>query len=169
MPANRPPGRDAEGGPGCHTRNRQPASAPPPPQQQGPDAARVARSGDNGRTCQAPRCARSLPRGRRRFCSDLCRVRGQRAERRYDDGELGEAVIRLIEALARRGEFASVLQIRAAADRIAADAIDQLRAEGFSWAALADAAGVSRQALSQWHKRRSAQPGVNTAFTREAR
>ena len=86
----------------------------------------------------------------------MCRRRGQRAERRYDDGQIGEAVIRLIEALARRGEFASVWQIRAAADRIAADAIDRLRAEGSSWAELAAHTGLSRQGLAQWRGRRPA-------------
>ena len=90
------------------------------------------------------------PRAVAGSASDVCRRRGQRAERRYDDGQIGEAVIRLIEALARRGEFASVWQIRAAADRIAVDAIDRLRAEGSSWVELAAQADLSRQGLAQW-------------------
>jgi len=135
------------------------ADSPPPAKQR--DSAAVDLSGGtvNGRACEAPGCGRTLPSGRRRFCSDVCRRRGQRAERRYDDGQIGEAVIRLIEALARRGEFASVWQIRAAADRIAADAIDRLRAEGASWAELAAETGLSRQGLAQWRGRRPARSG----------
>ena len=39
---------------------------------------------DNGRPCGHP-VHEPASRGRRRFCSDLCRVRGQRAERVYDE------------------------------------------------------------------------------------
>jgi hypothetical protein len=123
------------------------------------------------RTCEAPRCRRHLPPGRRRFCSDLCRVRGQRAERRLDPGEFGRAVIRMIRAMSGRAdasdlaEFALFWEIRAEADRATFDAITALKAAGYSWADLAEEVGGFRQAMSQWHKRKAAQYGVNTPLT----
>ena len=123
------------------------------------------------RTCEAPRCRRHLPPGRRRFCSDLCRVRGHRAERRLDPGEFGRAVIRMIRAMSGRAdasdlaEFALFWEIRAEADRATVEAIDALKAAGYSWADLAEEVGGSRQNISQWHKRRTAQATVNREFT----
>ncbi len=125
----------------------------------------VGRGGDSGRPCEAPGCGRTLPPGRRRFCSDLCRVRGQRAERRMDPGEFGQAVIRMIRAIPRRAgdsdlvEFAMLWEVRAEADRAAADAIDRLRAKGFSWAELSAETGLTRQGLAQWRERRPARSG----------
>ncbi|MDR3033904.1 MAG: hypothetical protein LBV78_12500 [Kitasatospora sp.] len=110
-----------------------------------------------------------LPSGRRRFCSDLCRVRGQRSERRYDTGEFGQAAVRMIAALANRvgasdaAELGALWEVRAAADRAAAEAIDRLRAQGFSWYALAAEVGVSRQALTKWRARR---PGASDGSQR---
>ena len=102
----------------------------------------------------------------------MCRLRGQRAERVTENGEFGKAAIRMIATLARRvggsdiAEFGALWEVRAAAEQAAADAIDGLRGKGFSWAELADQAGVTRQAMSQWRKRREAPPGVNTSFTK---
>ncbi len=155
----RPPGLNTRDGPVVTLAPARPQHVRSPLTQQGSADQSVQPGAVSDRTCQAPGCCRILPPSRRRFCSDVCRRRGQRAERRYDDGQIGEAVIRLIEALARRGEFASVWQIRAAADRIAADAIDRLRAEGSSWAELAAHTGLSRQGLAQWRGRRPARSG----------
>jgi hypothetical protein len=114
------------------------------------------------RTCEAPKCRRHLPPGRRRFCSDICRLRGQRAERRLDPGEFGRAVIRMIRAMSGRAgssdlaEFALLWEVRAEADRAAAEAIDTLRAKGFSWTELAAETDITRQGLTQWRNRRDA-------------
>ncbi len=53
----------------------------------------------SGRACEAPNCGRELPPGRRRFCWDLCRVRGQRSERRTETGEFGLMVVRMIQTM----------------------------------------------------------------------
>ncbi|MGH3162567.1 MAG: hypothetical protein ACRDOC_11820 [Streptosporangiaceae bacterium] len=153
----------------------------------------ISGSADSGRTCQAPGCASPLPAGRRRFCSDLCRVRGQRSERRYESGEVGQAVIRMIRALARDlgaadlDELGTLWRVRGAAEQAAVEAIDRLRAS-YSWAELAAELGTSKQALSQWYKRRTtpysgasarppggplqggadSDPGVNSTFTGQA-
>ena len=50
-------------------------------------------------------------------------------------------------------------EVRAEADRAAADAIDRLRAKGFSWAELSAETGLSRQGLAQWRGRRPARSG----------
>ncbi len=168
MRPDRPPGRDAGGGlravaltPGnrLHTKT-QPAKAEVTLES-------VADGADNGRACEAPGCGRTLPRGRRRFCSDLCRVRGQRAERSYDTDEFAQMVIRMIRSLARRvsasdlAAFGALWELRDEADRACVETIDGLRAEGFSWTALAAEAGQTRQGLTQWRQRRAAQSEGN--------
>lgn len=111
--------------------------------------------------CQAPGCDRELPAKRRRFCSDLCRRRGQRAERITETEEFGQAALRMITALASRVHasdldvLGALWEVRLAADRAAVDAIDGLRAKGYPWAALAAEVGMPRQGLTQWRARRS--------------
>ena len=51
--------------------------------------------------------------------------------------------------------FGVLWEVRASADQACADAIGQLRAEGFSWAFLSHETGLSRQGLAQWYGRRS--------------
>lgn len=122
-------------------------------------------------TCAAPGCGRPLTGRRRRFCSDLCRIRGQRAERVTETGEFGRAAIRMIRTMARRvgasdlAEFGAMWEVRAEAERAAADAIDGLRASGFSWGEIAAEVGVSKQAVHQWRKRRDSADDVNGALT----
>jgi hypothetical protein len=53
-----------------------------------------------GRECD--HCGGPLAPKRRRFCSDICRVRGQRAERVTETGEFGRAAVRMIRAMAGR-------------------------------------------------------------------
>lgn len=170
-PANRLPGRDAEAAPDL---SREPPPENPISRPAVKSTSRVDDGADSGRACEAPGCGRVLPSGRRRFCCDLCRVRGQRAERRTETGEFGQAVVRMIRVMARRvgasdiAAFGALWEVRAVVDRACATAIDQLRDEGFSWDALAAETGVSRQALSQWRKRRPVQPGVNGSLREDA-
>lgn len=132
-------------------------------------------TGVSGRACQAPGCGRELPAGRRRFCSDLCRVRGQRAERRYDSGEVGQAAIRLIRAAARRAgasdvaEFGVLWDVRAEVDRACTEAIGQLRTEGFSWTEIAAEADQSRQGVTQWYQRHAGRSKGNDLLRGEGR
>ena len=111
-------------------------------------------------TCAAPECGRALPPGRRRFCSDLCRVRGRRRERQYDTDEFARMITRMIRNLGRRvgrsdiDNFGALWRVRDAADQACADAIDGLRAEGFSWRAIGHAAGLTGQGAGQWRRRR---------------
>ncbi len=113
--------------------------------------------------CEAPGCSRALPRGRRRFCSDICRIRGQRAERVTETGDFGRAALRMVRAMARRvsasdiAEFGLMWEIVHEAEHAVTAAIDGLRAKGFTWAEIAAEAGQTRQGLTQWRKRRPAQ------------
>jgi hypothetical protein len=125
-------------------------------------------------TCAAPDCGRSLPPGRRRFCSDLCRVRGRRHERRYETPEFGRMITRMIANMAGRvghgdpAAFGVLWEVRAEADRACTEAIDGLRGEGFSWAAIAREAGLTRQGLAQWRRRRPVDSSVNDPLRRAA-
>jgi hypothetical protein len=127
------------------------------------------------RFCQAPGCDRELLASRKRFCSDLCRRRGQRCERITETDQAGQAVVRMITALSRRAGasdldvLAVLWEVREAADQATADAIGGLHARGYPWAALADVVGVSRQALAQWHGRRVRQPERNEKLHSEQR
>jgi len=112
-------------------------------------------------TCQAPDCGRPLPKRRRRFCSDLCRVRGRRRERRYETAEFAAMITRMIRNLGRRvgrsdtAAFGSLWRVRDAADEACATAIDGLRETGFSWAEIGAAAGQTGQGVGQWRRRRA--------------
>jgi hypothetical protein len=112
----------------------------------------------NGRRCG--QCAGPLPARRRRFCSDLCRVRGQRSERRTETGEFGSAAVRMIRTMARRvgasdiAEFGAMWEVMTEAEHAVTGAIDGLRASGFSWAEIGAEVGWSKQRLSQWRQRR---------------
>jgi hypothetical protein len=119
--------------------------------------------------CEAPGCGRALPKGRRRFCSDLCRVRGQRAERTRDGGEYALGVLRQVRTVGRRAagdlaEFAVLWRVRAEADAACVTAVDGLRTSGHTWDAVAASAGLSRQALIQWRARRPADSDRNETF-----
>jgi predicted nucleic acid-binding Zn ribbon protein len=116
-------------------------------------------------TCAA--CGGPLPKGRRRFCSDLCRVRGRRQERRYDTDEFTAMITRMIRNLGRRVgrsdtvAFGALWKVRGTADEACATATDGLRRAGFSWTEIGAAAGQSGQGIGQWHRRRS---GTNEPF-----
>lgn len=115
------------------------------------------------RAVRAPGCSwcrGPLPGRRRRFCSDLCRRRGQRAERVTETGEFGRAAVRMIATMARRvgasdiAEFGAMFEVLTEAERAVVQTIDGLRASGFSWAEIAREVGWSRQRLQQWRQRR---------------
>jgi hypothetical protein len=77
-------------------------------------------------------------------------------------------VVRMIRTYAQRvgvadiDNLAPMWEVRQAADEAVTEAITELRAAGFSWADLAARLGTSRQAVQQWHARRS---GVNRSLT----
>jgi hypothetical protein len=123
-------------------------------------------------SCEAPGCGRDLPKGRRRFCSDLCRVRGHRAERTRDSGEWARGLLRQVRSVGRRAaadpeEFAVLWEVRAEADEACTVALDGLRSHGYSWAHLASIAGITRQAIQQWRARRPDPPTRNEPLTTE--
>lgn len=122
--------------------------------------------------CAAPGCARVLPARRRRFCSDECRRTARRHERYRENDEFAAMTARMVRALAKRAGgdpagFRAVWDLLGEAEAAAVTAVDALRERGYSWTEIAAEAGTSKQAMSQWRKRRPAAPGVNGAFTEE--
>ncbi len=115
-------------------------------------------------------CHGPLPPRRRRFCSDLCRIRGQRAENRTETGDFGKAAIRMIRAMARRvgandiAEFGAMWEVMTEAEHAVTEAIDDLRASGFSWAEIAAEIAWSKQRLSQWRQRRGEFPRQQSVY-----
>ena len=109
-------------------------------------------------------CGGPLAPKRKRFCSDLCRLRGQRAERVTETGDFGRAAIRMIRAMARRvgasdiAEFGAMWEVMTEAEHAVTEAIDHLRAAGFSWAEIGAEIGWGRQRLTQWRQRRGEFP-----------
>lgn len=119
---------------------------------------RVQASAAGGRKCG--QCAGPLPPRRRRFCCDLCRIRGQRSERRTETGEFGRAAVRMIRQMAKRvgasdiAEFGAMWEVMTEAEHAVTEAIDGLRVSGFSWAEIGAEVGWSKQRLCQWRQRR---------------
>lgn len=105
-------------------------------------------------------CGGPLPARRRRFCCDLCRIRGQRQERKTETDEFGQAAIRFIRKMAERvgasdiDTFGGMWEVMAESEIAVSDAIDDLRAEGFSWARIGAEIGWSKQRIQQWRRRR---------------
>jgi len=149
---DRPPGRESEGGPAV-TPSRPPSAS-----------TQIVQPGaDSGRTCEAPRCGRTLPSGRRRFCTDECRRRGQKAERVIEDDSYAAGVARLIRTMGVRAS-ADVEALKWLAGAVEharsalAMAVDGCRARGYSDGEIGAALGISRQAV--W-KRFPRQPKVD--------
>lgn len=96
-------------------------------------------------------CHGPLPLRRRRFCSDLCRYRGQKAERIIEDADYAAGMKRLVSASARRagadlamfGMFAEAVDYARA--RLS-EAADRLIAQGYSYGDIARELGITRQA-----------------------
>jgi hypothetical protein len=126
----------------------------------------------SGRECD--QCGGPLAPKRKRFCSDLCRLRGQRAERVTETGEFGRAAVRMIRAMARRvgasdiAEFGAVFEVMTEAEHAVTAAIDDLRAAGFSWAEIGAEVGWSKQRIAQWRQRRGEFPRQHFVDTRPA-
>jgi len=110
--------------------------------------------------CSGPGCNVALTGHRRRFCSDACARKARRAERVTETSDFGQAAIRMIRAMAKRtgasdiATFALLWELQHETELAVCAAIDALKADGFSWTDLADELGVSRNAISQWRKRR---------------
>jgi hypothetical protein len=151
---DRPPGRQDVDGPqviprGHHRRDTQPAEA------------KVTLASVAARTCQAPGCDRLLPGRRRRFCCDLCRVRGQRAERVIGTSDYGSGLVRQITRMGTRasGDLDALEWLAGAVDHARtalAVAVDGCRARGFSDAEIGAALGITRQAVGQRFGRKRA-------------
>ena len=114
------------------------------------------------------KCGHPLPKGRRRFCSDLCRVRGRRRERAYDNADFARMIQRMIRLLSRRvggvdvDAFGALWRVRAVAEDACAEAVAGLREAGYSWQAIGDAAGLTGQGVGQWMRRRETETYVST-------
>ena len=125
----------------------------------------VAHATVSGRECAW--CHGPLPRGRRRFCSDDHRRRGQKAERIIEDDSYADGVRRLVRAQGRRagadlGMFALFAESVDYARARLAEAAAQLIAQGYSYGDIARELGITRQAA--W-KRFGRKPEVDTGPT----
>ena len=100
------------------------------------------------------RCAGPLPPRRRRFCSDLCRRRGQRAERVTENGSYAASVVRQIRSMGKRAsvDLEALEWLAGAVDYARgalAMAVDGCRAQGYSDGQIGAALGITRQAVGQ--------------------
>jgi DNA-directed RNA polymerase specialized sigma24 family protein len=105
-----------------------------------------------GRRCD--HCAGPLPPRRRRFCCDLCRRRGQRAERVTENETYAAAVVRQIRSMGVRAsaDLDALQWLAGAADYARAAlavAVDGCRARGYSDGEIGAALGITRQAVGQ--------------------
>jgi hypothetical protein len=106
-------------------------------------------------------CHGPLPCGRRRFCCDDHRRRGQKAERKTDDADHAEYVKRLVEAQGKRAGadlpmFALFAEAVDFARARLQDAADQLVAQGYSYGDIGRALGITRQGARQRFGRQQA-------------
>jgi hypothetical protein len=121
--------------------------------------------------CQAPDCGNALPSRHRRFCCELCRIRGQRAERTTETADFGKAAIRMIQHMAKRvgasdlSQFGAMWEVRTEAEKAVTDAIDGLRASGFTWQQIAAEIGWNRSRLYQWRHRAARERDVTDSVT----
>ena len=114
-----------------------------------PSTATVAPGGFSGRECAW--CHGELPPRRRRFCTDECRRKGQKAERIIEDDSYADGVRRLVRAQGRRagadlGMFALFAESVDYARARLAEAAAQLIAQGYSYGDIARELGITRQA-----------------------
>ena len=99
-------------------------------------------------------CRGPLPARRRRFCTDLCRRRGQRAERVTEDHEYLDVARRMMAHAARRAAsdaatFGALVALDAEVHGMLADAAAGLHARDYSWADIGRACGITRQGAQQ--------------------
>ena len=112
----------------------------------------VAHATVSGRECAW--CHGPLPRGRRRFCSDDHRRRGQKAERIIEDDSYAAGVVRLIRKMGVRAsaDLEALKWLAGAAEYARgalAVAVDGCRARGYSDGEIGAALGITRQAVGQ--------------------
>lgn len=116
----------------------------------------------SGRECAW--CHGPLPKGRRRFCTDECCRKGQKAERKTDDADHAEYVKRLVGAQGKRAGadlpmfalFAEAIDFGRARLQ---DAADQLIAQGYTYADIGRELGITRQGARQRFGRQQAVVG----------
>jgi hypothetical protein len=130
----------------------------------------VAKTPAERRRCGAPGCSRPLSGRQRRFCSELCRRRGQRAERVTEDADYSAATRRMVTAQGKRAGtdlavFAMFAQSVDFARAQLQDAADRIIAQGYSYADLGAALGITRQGA--W-KRFGRQPKVGSQAGNQA-
>jgi hypothetical protein len=109
-------------------------------------------------------CHGELPPRRRRFCTDDHRRRGQKAERKTDDADYADGVRRLVQAQGKRaGADLPMFALFAGAVDFARarlqDAADQLIAQGYTYADIGRALGITRQGARQRFGRQQAVVG----------
>jgi hypothetical protein len=114
-----------------------------------PSTATVAPGGFSERECSW--CHGPLPPRRRRFCTDECRRKGQKAERIIEDDSYADGVRRLVRAQGRRagadlGMFALFAESVDYARARLAEAAGQLIAQGYSYGDIARELDITRQA-----------------------
>jgi len=122
----------------------------PPPA--GSSVLRVTQAAVSGRECAWCRC--ELPPRRRRFCTDECRRRGQKAERIIEDDSYAAGVVRLIRKMGVRAsaDLEALKWLAGAAEYARgalAVAVDGCRARGYSDGEIGAALGITRQAVGQ--------------------
>jgi DNA-directed RNA polymerase specialized sigma24 family protein len=99
-------------------------------------------------------CGDPLPPRRRRFCSDPCRRRGQKAERVTENGSYAASVVRQIRRMGVRSsaDLEALEWLAGAVDHARsalAMAVDGCRARGYSDGEIGAALGITRQAVGQ--------------------
>lgn len=115
-------------------------------------ATSIAGLGYHPRVCD--RCGKPLPARRRRFCSDPCRVRQQKAERVIEDTDYAAGVKRLVRAQSKRAgtDLEMFAMFAGSVDYARArlqDAADQLIAQGYSYGDIGRVLGITRQGARQ--------------------
>jgi len=110
-------------------------------------------------------CGQPLPPRRRRFCSDLCRRRGQRAERVIENDSYAASVVRQIRRMGVRAsaDLAALAWLAGAVDHARdalAMAVDGCRSRGYSDGEIGAALGITRQGVGQrFGRKRDVHPG----------
>jgi hypothetical protein len=116
--------------------------------------------------CQLPECGALLGPGRVRYCSRehsrAAYFAARRVARKADGGgEMLRTAARLVRStggdakLADPETFAVIWGLQLDLESAAVAAIDGMRAKGFTWEEIGAAVGVTKNAASQWRKRRA--------------
>jgi len=136
-----------------------PVTDSPPPSRS--SASTIPPGVPGGRECAW--CHGPLPKGRRRFCTDDHRRKGQKRERVIEDDSYAAGVVRLIRKMGVRAsaDLEALKWLAGAAEHARgalAVAVDGCRARGYSDGEIGAALGITRQAV--W-KRFPRQPKVD--------